>query len=162
MYKCEDNFLPNTEHTETLLKISDNDFPWYRTFTGNSSSPYFSHQFFLDGKPVSPHLTAFALVRKRLFTNSKYKLKDAAAFYFMQRHEYFEVLQREMFSSKNLTFLTYHLHNSDGNTIIPPINECFETKQNRAIFSKANLPIAETSPVKNGYRVILTATLEDL
>ena len=159
MYNCEDNFLPNTHHTEVVEKISDEHFPWYR----NTSSPHFSHKFYEDGKPVSAHISAFTNLRLRLFTHKNYKnIKDAAVFFFLQSHEPFEVLRREIFSSKNLTFFTYHLHSSDGNTVIVPNNEYFETKQNRAIFSKANLTIAELSPTKNAFRSVITATLEDI
>ena len=159
MYSCEDNFLPNSHHTEVINKISDANFPWYR----KASSPHFTHTFYEDFKPVSAHISAFQYVIERLLEHKKFKkIKDASVYYFLQTHEHYEVLKREMFSSKNLTFFTYHLHNSDGSSVITPFNESFETKQNRSIFSKANLPIVELSPVKNAFRAVITATVEDL
>jgi len=62
MYSCEDNFLPNSHHTEVINKISDANFPWYR----KASSPHFTHTFYEDFKPVSAHISAFQYVIERL------------------------------------------------------------------------------------------------
>jgi len=153
LYECRNNFLANYAYSEVLKILTDSKFPWYKVYSKNC----FEHEFISDEKPVSPYLNIIDNIRDRY----KKPIITATAFMIMPMKQEFEILKRIQLFDNNKTFLTLHINNADGRTVLNSLNTSFQSIQNRAVFTNPNLTVSETTPVETGFRIIITCLFKN-
>jgi hypothetical protein len=147
-YECKNNFLPNNQFAFIKKTITDTNFPWYKFNDLNC----FRHSFYLNGEVTSPYISLIDCFKDQ----PNKPLIRATAFFIPPMKEEYEIISNRQLLNNDETILTYHVNTNDGHTILPSINKWFESIQNRAIFTDANISLAETCPVTYGSRIFFT------